>query len=93
MSCWGLETWAGTGCGKGHILGRIPEPARRMGEREAGRVGDIEGAEHESAPSMKVRRWLYLMHYFAALVIDKGPDVLFVVVTVTFVLFLLFMAI
>ncbi len=41
---------------------------------------------------MKVRRWLYLMRYFAALVIDKGPDVLFMVVTVSFVLFLLLMA-
>ncbi len=39
---------------------------------------------------MKARRWLYLMRYFAALVIDKAPDVLFV--AVTFVLFLLLMA-
>ncbi len=42
---------------------------------------------------MKVRRWLYLMRYFADLVIDKAPDVLFVIVAVTFfLLFLLFMA-
>ena len=41
---------------------------------------------------MKVRRWLDLMRYFAALVKDKAPDVLFVVVVVIFVLFLLLMA-
>ena len=41
---------------------------------------------------MEVLHWLYLMRDFAALVINKAPDVLFVVVVVIFVLFLLLMA-
>ncbi len=42
---------------------------------------------------MKVLHWLYSKRYFADLVIDKAPDVLFVVVAVAFVLiFLLLMA-
>ena len=40
---------------------------------------------------MKVPHWLYSKRYFAYLVINKAPDVLFVVVAVAFVvLFLLF---
>ncbi len=41
---------------------------------------------------MKAPHWLYSKRAFADLVIDKAPDVLFVVVAVTFLLFLLLMA-
>ena len=42
---------------------------------------------------MKAPHWLHSKRAFAALVIDKAPDVLFVVVAVTFfLLFLLLMA-
>jgi hypothetical protein len=40
---------------------------------------------------MKALHWLYSKHGFAELVIDKAPNVLFVIVTVTFLLFLLLM--
>ena len=41
---------------------------------------------------MRTPHWLHSKRGFAELVIDKAPDVLFVVVAVTFVLFLLLMA-
>ncbi len=42
---------------------------------------------------MKILHWLYSKRAFADLVIDKAPDVLFVVVAVIFfLLFLLLMA-
>ncbi len=69
-------------------ISSVASPSPR-GEWESERLGEWETSRE---PSMKVRRWLYLMRYFAALVIDKAPDVLFVVLTVTFVLFLLLMA-
>ncbi len=80
---------------QGEDLGAVGHGARSV-ERAISSVASPSPRgewEISRAPSMKVRRWLYLMRYFAALVIDKAPDVLFVVVTVTFVLFLLFMAI
>ncbi len=69
-------------------ISSVASPSPR-GEWESERLGEWETSR---APSMKVRRWLYLMRYFAALVRYKAPDFLFVVVAVTFVLFLLLMA-
>ena len=79
---------------QGEDLGAVGHGARSV-ERAISSVASPSPRgewEISRAPSMKVRRWLDLMRYFAALVIDKAPDVLFVVVTVTFVLFLLLMA-
>ncbi len=81
---------------QGEGLGAVGHGARSV-ERAISSVASPSPRgdwEISRAPSMKVRRWLYLMRYFAALVINKAPDVLFVVVSVTFfLLFLLFMAI
>ena len=41
---------------------------------------------------MKTLHWLYSKRGIAQLVFDKAPDVLFVIVTVTFLLFLLLIA-
>ena len=80
---------------QGEGLGAVGHGARSV-ERAISSVASPSPRgewEISRAPSMKVRRWLYLMRYFAALVINKAPDVLFVVVAVTFfLLFLLLMA-
>ena len=41
---------------------------------------------------MKALHWLYSKRGVAGLVIDKAPDILFVIVAVAFLLFLLLMA-